>query len=330
MRRREFLKIFVCAAGATSLAARAQQVEGVRKLGVLMARKIDDAEGQKQFAALRRGLSELGWLEGQNIQIEARWTVGDPAKALKFARELVGLRPDALVANGTPSLVAIREATTAIPTVFGAVADPVGQGFVPSLSRPGGNITGFGVEEASMGGKWLELLKELAPAVTRVFVSYNPDTAPYGPMFFPAMQAAAPNMNVTLSISQVRTSADVERVFVEAAREPNSGLIVLPDSFMFSLYDHIVALSAKHRLPAVYPIRFFATGGGLAAYGIDRVDLFRRAANYVDRIFRGGSAAELPVQQPTKFEFVINLRAARELGLKVPQTLLFSADEVIE
>jgi putative ABC transport system substrate-binding protein len=220
--------------------------------------------------------------------------------------------------------------TSTIPTVFVSVADPVGQGFVPSLARPGGNITGFSAEEASMGGKWLELLKELAPRVTRIAVIYNPQTAPYAPMFFPAMQAAAPKMAVALSISPIPAAADLDRVVLEISREPGGGLIVVPDSFLFGERQRITALAAKYRLPAMYPLGIFISDGGLIGYGIDRVDMFHRAADYVDRILRGASPIELPVQQPTKFELAINVKSAKALGLSVPASMLLSADEVIE
>jgi putative ABC transport system substrate-binding protein len=328
MRRREF--IAVISAAAVPLSARAQQAEGARRIGVLMARKADDPQGQKQFAALRKGLLELGWSEGKTLQIETRWTVADAAEALKFAQELIGLKAEVLVANGTPSLVAARQATSTIPTVFVSVADPVGQGFVPSLARPGGNITGFSAEEAGMGGKWLELLKELAPRVTRIAVIYNPQTAPYAPMFFSAMQAAAPAMAVALAISPVHVPADIDRVIAVIGQEQGGGLIVVPDSFMFGQRQRITALAAKYRLPAMYPIGIFIPDGGLIAYGIDRVDMFHRTADYVDRILRGASPVELPVQQPTKFELAINLKTAKALGLIVPPSMLLSADEVIE
>jgi putative tryptophan/tyrosine transport system substrate-binding protein len=315
---------------AGPLVAQAQQNEGVRNVGVLMARKVDDVEGQKAFSALLQTLAQLGWSEGQTLHIEARWTVGDLAEAQKFARELVGMKPSVLVANGTPSLIAMRQATTTLPVVFVTVADPVGQNFVPSLSRPGGNITGFSAEESSMGGKWLEALKELVPSVTRITIIYNPETAPFGPMFFPAMQAAAPRMAVVLSLSPVHTAEDVEQVITATAREPGGGLIVVPDSFAFEQRQRIIALAAKFRLPAIYPDRLFVTEGGLIAYGIDRVDMFRRAAGYVDRILRGASPVNLPVQQPTKFELAINLKTAKALDLTVPPSLLTRADEVIE
>lgn len=330
MRRREFIRLLVGVAAAGPVIARAQSEQVLRRIGVLMARRADDPEGQKQFAALRQGLAKLGWSEGQTIQLEVRWTVGNPAQASKFAQELVGSKPDVLVANATPSLIAVRQATATIPIVFVSVADPVGQGFVPSLSHPDANITGFSAEEASMGGKWLEVLKELAPRLTRIAVIYNPNTAPYAPMFFPAMQAAAPRMAVNLSISPVYKTTDIERVITGISSEPNGGLIIVPDSFMFGQRQHIVTLAAKHRVPAVYPIPIFIPDGGLIAYGIDRVDMFDRAADYVDRILRGSSPVKLPVQQPTKFELSINLKAAKALGLTVPPSMLLSADEVIE
>ena len=330
MRRREFITLVGGAAAGWPLAARAQQAEGTRRIGVLMARKADDPQGQKQFAALRQGLLELGWSEGKTFHIETRWTVADAAEALKFAQELIGLKAEVIVANGTPSLVAVRELTSTIPTVFVSVADPVGQGFVPSLARPGGNVTGFSAEEASMGGKWLELLKELAPRVRRIAVIYNPQTAPYAPMFFPAMQAAAPGMTVALSISPVPTAADIDRVIANIGREQGGGLIVVPDSFMFGQRNRITTLAEKYRLPAMYPLGIFIPDGGLIAYGIDRIDMFHRTADYVDRILRGASPVELPVQGPTKFELAINLKTAKALGLSVPPSMLLSADEVIE
>jgi putative ABC transport system substrate-binding protein len=310
--------------------AGAQHFDGTRRIGVLMARKVDDPEGRKQFAALLRGLAELGWIAGQTVNVDARWAVGNPADALKLAHELVGSKPDVLVVNATPSLIAMRETATTIPVVFVSVADPVGQGFVPSLARPGGNITGFSVEEASMGGKWIEVLKQTARLVTRIATIYNPDTAPYAPMFFPAMQSAVSGMSAALTVSPVHSAADIKEVIAAASHAPGGGLVVLPDSFLFGQRQNIIAFAGERRLPAIYPLRIFVPAGGLIAYGIDRVDLFRRAAAYVDRILRGTSPAELPVQQPTKFELAVNLKTAKELGLSVPQSLLVSADEVIE
>lgn len=332
IRRRKFIALLSGAMAAPMLSGplRAQPGGDVRRIGVLMARKVDDAEGQKQYAALQQRLADLGWSEGRNLHIEARWTVGNSAEALAAARDLIEFKPDLLVANATPSLIAMRQATSTIPTVFVGVADPVGQRFVPSLAHPGGNITGFSVEEASMGGKWMEVLKEIAPRSVLVAIIYNPDTAPYAPMFFPTIEAAADRMHVSLRITPVHDARGLEYVIAATARDPNTALLVLPDSFMFGLREQIVALTAQHQIPAVYPIRFFATGGGLIAYGIDRVDLFRRAASYVDRILKGTKPAELPVQQPVKFELAVNVKTARALGLTVPQSLLLSADEVIE
>jgi len=330
MRRRDFVKGIAGSAIGWPLAASAQQRDQMRRIGVLMTRKADDPEGQKQLAALRQGLLELGWSEDKTLHIETRWTIADAAEALRFAQELIGLKSEVLVAQGTPSLVAARQVTSTIPIVFVSVADPVGQGFVPSLARPGGNITGFSAEEAGIGGKWLELLKELAPRVMRIAVIYNPETAPYGPMFFPVMQTAALRLAVALLISPVHTGADVERVIVESGREPGCGLIVVPDNFMSAQRQQIIALAAMHRVPAMYPLRFFVPDGGLIAYGFDRVDMFHRAAEYVNRILGGASPLGLPVQQPTKFELAINLKTAKALGLSVPSSMLLSADEVIE
>ena len=330
MRRRDFVKGIAGSAIGWPLAASAQQRDQMRRIGVLMTRKADDPEGQKQLGALRQGLLELGWSEDKTLHIETRWTIADAAEALRFAQELIELKPEVLVAQGTPSLVAARQVTSTIPIVFVSVADPVGQGFVPSLARPGGNITGFSAEEAGIGGKWLELLKELAPRVTRIAVIYNPETAPYGPMFFPVMQTAALRLAVALLISPVHTGADVERVIVESGREPGCGLIVVPDNFMSAQRQQIIALAAMHRVPAMYPLRFFVPDGGLIAYGFDRVDMFHRAAEYVNRILGGASPLGLPVQQPTKFELAINLKTAKALGLSVPSSMLLSADEVIE
>jgi putative ABC transport system substrate-binding protein len=295
-----------------------------------MARSETDAEGQKQYAALRQRLRDLGWRLGQSLQIDVRWVFGDPQRSLTTARELATLKPDVIVANGTPSLAALRQVTSTIPIVFVAVADPVGQHFVPSLSRPDGNITGFSAEEHSMGGKWLSYLKEIAPAVSQVAVVFNPETAPYAPMFMPTMEAGAKAMGVSLAIRHVRNPADIEGVFMATASQSGAGVIVIPDSFTFGQRANLIASAAQHRMPAIYPIGIMAPAGGLIAYGIDRVDMFHRAGSYVDRLLKGAAPAELPVQQPTKFELVINMKTAKALGLTVPQSLLLSADEVIE
>jgi len=329
VKRRQFLGL-VGGTAVWSTAGLAQQTATVRRVGVLMARLETDPEGQKQIAAFRNGLRDLGWKLGQSVLIEVRWVVGSPERALELARELVEQKPDMLLANATPSLIAIRKATDAIPVVFVSVADPVGQGFVPSLSRPGGNITGFGAEEASMGGKWLDYLKEVTPDAANVALLYNPNTAPYAPMFLPAMQAAAPRMKVTLAPSLVRSDSDIERAIADIASKRSAAVIVFPDSFMFSHRSEVLSRADQFRLPLIFPLVVGATSGALLAYGIDRVDLFRRAADYADRILKGANAADLPVQQPTKFELAVNLKTARRLGLSVPQSLLLSADEVFE
>jgi putative ABC transport system substrate-binding protein len=330
IKRRKFISVLGGAAVAWPLAARAQQPERMRRIGVLMARAQSDPEGQRYAAAFLRGLGALGWVPGQNVEIEYRWQAGDASQAQAFANELVGLRPDLLVANATPSLTAMQQATHTIPIVFIGVADPVGQGFVPSLARPGGNMTGFGLEEPSMGAKWVELLKEISPRIARATVLFNPETAPFGRMFLPSMEAAARAGGLTLIIAAVRNGAEIEQAIAATGREPDGGLIALPDSFLFGQREMIVSLTAKRNVPAVYAYRMFAAGGGLIAYGIDRVDLFRLATPYVDRILKGEKPADLPVQLPTKFELVINLKAAKALGLDVPPMLLARADEVIE
>jgi putative tryptophan/tyrosine transport system substrate-binding protein len=330
MKRRQFIAGAGAAAATWPLGTRAQQSDQVRRVGLLISRTEGDPEGERQVAAFRQGLRDLGWRLGQSLQIDYRWTAGSSAKALEYAPELVALRPSVLVANGTPSLVAARQVAGTIPIVFVGVADPVRQGFVPNLARPGGNVTGFSVEEASMGGKWLEYLKEIAPRLNHVVIIANPDTAPYATMFMPSMQAAAQAKGITLMSSEVRNATEIEEALAKAAEKPDGGLVVLPDSYLFSSRAPIIATAARLRLPAIYPLGRFASEGGLIAYGIDRFDLFRRAAGYVDRILKGELAGELPVQLPTKFELIVSLKTAKALNLTVPQSLLLSADEVIE
>ena len=328
--RRKFLAALGAAAAAWPLAARAQQGERMRRIGVLMARAANDPEGQKQAAALQRRIEELGWSPGRNVAIEYRWPAGDVSRAQTLAKELLDWRPDILVANSTPSLVAARQVTSAIPIVFVAIADPVAQGFVQSLARPGGNVTGFGAEEPSIGAKWVQLLREIAPRVETVTVMFNPDSAPFARMFLPSMQAVRPSSTFKLIISPVHNETEIDRAIAAAGRQSSSGLIVLPASFLNSRHEMIVTSTAKQHLPAIYSVSEFTRSGGLIAYGIERVDLFRRSAAYVDRILKGEKAADLAVQQPTKFELAINLKTAKALGLAVPPTLLATADEVIE
>ena len=330
MRRREFITLVGGAAAAWPFAARAQPGERMRRIGVLTGRAESDPEGQRQVAAFRGGLAALGWEPGRNVKIEYRWHAGDASQAQAFAKELLALRSDILVANTTPSLTAIRQATRTIPIVFIGVADPVGQGLVPSLARPGGNVTGFGLEEPSMGAKWVELLKEIAPRVARAATIFNPETAPYARMFLPSMEAAARSAALTMTVAPISSVAEIEQAVVVVGREQDGGVIVLPDSFLVAQQETVVASTARQRVPTVYAIRPFAAAGGLIAYGIDRVELFRLAASYVDRILKGEKPADLPVQLPTKFELVINLKTAKALGLDVPPMLLARADEVIE
>jgi ABC-type uncharacterized transport system substrate-binding protein len=329
MNRREFIAM-VGAAAAWPLAARAQQGTQKRRIGVLLGRGENDPEGRRYAAAFERGLAELGLSAGRNVEIDYRWQTDDAAKRLMIAKELVAANPDVLVANSTPYLTAAREATRTIPIVFVAIADPVAQGFVGSLARPGGTITGFGVEEPAMGAKWAELLREIAPRVGPISVIFNPDSAPFARMFLPAIEDVRPAGPGRITVSPVHNESETEQAVAAAAGRPASGLIFLPDSFLSSRREFVVGVAARHRLPAIYYVSTFAQSGGLITYGIDRADLFYRAAGYVDRILKGAKPADLPVQMPTKFELVINLKTARALGLDVPPTLLARADEVIE
>lgn len=328
MRRRDFTILFGVAV-AWPLAGRAQQPDQVRRIGVLIPLAEDHPEAWPRAMAFQRALAELGWTDGRNVRIDYRFE-GRAERFRTHATELVALAPDVVVGNTTAVVTAFRQATGTIPIVFAGVMDPVGQGLVPGLAQPGGNITGFGLEEPNIGGKWLEVLKAIAPNVTRIAVIFNPETAPYAPMFLPSMDAAGLSLAVERVAAPVRTEAEIEQAMAAAARSQSGGLIVLPDPFTAAHRELIIALAARHRLPAVYPLRSFVAGGGLIAYGIDRVDLYRRAAAYVDRILKGARTADLPIQMPTKFELAINLRTAETLGLDVPPTLLVQADEVIE
>jgi putative tryptophan/tyrosine transport system substrate-binding protein len=330
MRRREFITVLGGAAASWPLAAWAQQAERMRRIGVLTNRAETEPEGQRQLAALRGSLTALGWVAGRNVEIAFRWHAGDASRAHIFAQELVALRPDVLVAYTTPSLTALRQVARTIPIVFAGVADPVAQGFVQSLARPDGNLTGFGLEEPGLGAKWVELLKEIAPRVDHAAIIFNPETAPYARMFLPSMEAAARSAALTSTVVPIGSVSDIEQAVAAAGREQRGGLIVLPDSFLVSQQETVMASTVRHRVPAVYAIRPFAVAGGLIAYGIDRIELFRLAASYVDRVLKGEKPADLPVQLPTKFELIINLKTAKALGLEVPPMLLARADEVIE
>jgi putative ABC transport system substrate-binding protein len=328
MRRREFVILLGgSTAAAWPLAARAQN--RLRVVGVLLAMAPDDPEAQLRIKAFEAGLRELGWTEGRNLRLEYRWAVGDATLLRKQATELVGLAPDLILATSTPVLAALRQEKT-LPIVFVQVTDPIGGGFVPNLARPGGSLTGFTSFEFTIGSKWLEALKHVAPAVTRVALIFNPDTAPFAHLFWQPVEAAAPSFDVEPMQAPVRDIGEIEHTIAAFARYASGGLMVLPDVSTTNHRDLIIALAARHRLPAVYPYRYFATSGGLMSYGSDLADIYRRAASYVDRILKGAVPGDLPVQAPTKFEFVINLKTANALGLTVPPRWLGRADEVIE
>jgi len=329
MRRREFITLLGGTAVSWPLTTRAQQPAPVRRLGVLMPEAETDAQSQDRRRALEQAFTVLGWTLGKNLQIEYRWAAGDPEQTKLAATELVKLAPDVLLGAATPTVRALQQATSTIPIIFVGVTEPVAQGFIPSLSHPGGNLTGFTNIEATFDEKWLELLKEVAPRVTRALVIYNPETTAAAG-FLNSLNAAAQKLSVALSTGLVHQLADVETAAAMLAREPGGGLIVLPDPFTLTHHKPVVEAAARHQLPAIYAFRSFAIDGGLVSYGVDITDLFRLAAGYVDRILKGEKPADLSVQQPTKFELIINLKTAKALGLTVPQTLLVAADEVIE
>jgi putative tryptophan/tyrosine transport system substrate-binding protein len=327
MKRRAFITLLGGAA-AWPLAARAQQ-ERVRRIGVLMPNAADDPEYQARMTAFLQELAQLGWIDGRNARIDTRWGVADADRIRKYAAELVALAPDVIVANSSAALASLLQATRTVPIVFTAVADPVGAGYVDSLARPGGNATGFIVYEYSIAAKWLELLKEIAPHVTRAAVLRDSAIAA-GPGQFGVIQAAAPSLGVDLRVADVRDAREIERALTAFAQGSNGGLIVTGSPAAIFHRGLIVALAARHRLPAVYSGRYFVTDGGLISYGADTIDSLRRAAGYVDRILKGEKPANLPVQAPTKYELIINLKTAKALGIDVPSTLLARADEVIE
>jgi ABC-type uncharacterized transport system substrate-binding protein len=328
MKRRDFIKVIGGGAAAWPLAAHAQQGEPMRRIGVLMNFAADDAEGQARFAAFTQALQQLGWSEGRNLRIDIRWAAGNDIR--RHAAELAALAPDVLVAGtGTATVAPLLQATRTVPIVFTVVIDPVGAGFVTSLAKPGGNATGFTIFEYSMSGKWLELLKEIAPNVTRVAILRDPAIAS-GIGQFGAIQIVAPSLGVELSPVDVRDAGEIERSVATFASRLNGGLIVTASPLAGVHRNLIVTLAARHKLPAVYPARFYVTANGLISYGPDLFDQYRRAAGYVDRILKGEKPAELPVQTPTKYELVINLKTARALGLAMPPAVLSRADEVIE
>ena len=330
MKRREFITLIGGAAVAASGAARAQQ-DRVRHVGMLMGYAQSDPDTQARMTAFRQAFDRLGWKDAHNVQITYRFGGGEIDRVRGYAKELVYSKPDVIVCETTPSLKAVADQTTTIPIVFISVSDPVSNGFVADLARPGRNITGFTNFEETMGGKWIELLKRIAPESARVGVIFNPDTAPGGGSFFlRSVAASAPALEAEVLPFPVRSDDEIERAVTELGREPGGGLIVMLDVSMAVHRPAIIAQAAANRVPAVFPWRFGATDGGLVSYGVDVADLHRRAAAYVDRILKGTKPADLPVQQPTKFELVINLKTAKALGIEVSPTLLATADEIIE
>jgi putative ABC transport system substrate-binding protein len=327
MRRREFIALLGGAAAAWPLAARAQQGERMRRIGVLMNLAAGDPEGEARSAAFLQALQQLGWSDGRNVRIDYRWAAGDAGHFQRYAEELLALAPDVILASATPSVQALQQATRTVPIVFAIVADPVGAGFVDSLARPGGNVTGFTPGEYGMSGKWLELLKEVVPGVTRVAVLRD---LTIGLGQLGAIQSVAPSLGVELTPIGLGDPGQIERTVAAFARSSNGGLIVTASTSAIIHRELITTLAARNKLPAVYYTRYWVAGGGLMSYGPDFRDQFRRAASYVDRILKGEKPADLPVQAPTKYELAINLRTAKALGLDVPDSLLARADEVIE
>lgn len=331
MRRREFITIVGGVTVAWPLAAHAQQQDTLRQVGVLMGFGENDPEGILWLSSFIQALQQLGWTEGRNVRLKIRWGASDLGRQQMYAKELVDLQPDVILAHGTTPTAAVQRETSTIPIVFAAVSDPVGEGFVESLSHPGRNLTGFVFTEGGMGGKWLELLKELSPDPKRAAISFNPNTAPgHGSFYLSSFEAAARSLNVESITAPVISDAEIEIAITSLGHQANSGLVVSGDTFLVAHRASIILATAQHKVPAVYFHAVFAREGGLFAYGPDNVDLFRRAASYVDRILRGAKPRELPVQVPIKFEQAINLKTAKALGLTVPPLLLATVDEVIE
>jgi ABC-type uncharacterized transport system substrate-binding protein len=329
MRRRDFIVLVGGSTATWPFVAWAQQAQPMRRIGVLMTLSEDDPEGRERVAAFLQSLQQLGWSDGSNVKIDYRWGANDAERVRRYAAELVALAPDVILTADSQSVAALQQATRTVPIVFGNVADPVGAGYVESLARPGGNITGFTVFEYGISPKWLELLKQIAPHVTRAAVLRDPTIAS-GIGQLGAIQGAAPSFGIELRPIDVRDAGDIERSVAAFARTSNGGLIVTGSAAAASHRDLIVKLAARYRLPAVYPARYFVSSGGLISYGPDRVEQYHRAAGYVDRILKGEKPADLPVQAPTKYELVINLKTAKALGVIVPPTLLAQADAVIE
>lgn len=328
IRRRDVITLLGGGAVAWPIGARAQQSGARRRIGVLMG-LANDAEGQARVNAFEQGLRELGWTPNRDIEISYVWA-GGAVDMQSYAQNMTRAAPNVVLAHGTTATIALRQQTRTIPIVFVAVSDPLGSGLVSSLARPSGNVSGFANFEFAMGGKWIEILKELDSRLVRVLVLFNPQTAPYGPYFLRSVEAAAPSFGIEVVAAALQHAGETEPAITAFASKSGGALIVLPDIFTGTNRGTIVSLAAEHRLPGLYPFGYMVREGGLISYGVDQLDLFRRAASYVDRILKGAKPADLPVQQPTKFELVINLKTARALGLDIPPTLLARADEVIE
>jgi putative tryptophan/tyrosine transport system substrate-binding protein len=328
LRRREFIA-GIGSAAAWPLGARAQQSDRVRRIGVLIAGDENDPLEKARISAFTQALADFGWTEGRNVRMDLRWQGDDINRIRALAHELVGLQPDIILTVGTPATVALQRETRTIPIVFASLTDPVASGIVARLDRPGGNITGFADFEVSLGGKWLDLLSEITPGLKRATIMFNPDTAPAS-LYMPSFEAAARSLKVAPMTAPVHSDVEIETAIIALGREPGSGLIVFPDAFTIAHGAPIILAAARNNVPAVYWLSAYAKDGGLLSYGPDQVDSWRRAATYVDRILRGAMPGDLPVQFPTKYEMIVNLKTAKALGLTVPQSILLRADEVIE
>jgi putative ABC transport system substrate-binding protein len=328
MRRREFIAGLGSAA-AWPLVGRAQQRERVRRVGVLMFGEENDPVWKPRLSAFTQALADLGWTDGRNVRMDLRWHGDDASRIRALAQELVGLRPDIILANTTAATAALQRETPTVPIVFAGLTDPVATGVVPRLDRPSGNVTGFALLETSLGGKWLELLSEIAPGLKRAAIMFSPETSTAS-LYMPSLERAAGSLKVAAIIAPVHDEGEIETAIVALGREPRGGLVVMPDIFTSVHREPIVLAAARNNVPAVYGFSYFPRDGGLLSYGVDQVDIWRRAATYVDRMLRGAKPAELPVQLPTKFEMVVNLKTAKALGLTLPQSILLRADEVIE
>jgi putative ABC transport system substrate-binding protein len=329
MRRREFIA-GLGGAAAWPLGARAQQGERVRRIGVLNLQDENDPIAKLRVSAFTQRLADLGWSDGRNVRIDLRWGGGDTNRIPALAHELVGLQPDIILTSGTPATVAVRRETPTIPIVFVNVGDPVAVGIVARLNRPSDNITGFAILESSLGGKWLQLLSEVAPRLQRAAVMFNPDTTPDLLRFMPSLETAAQSLKIVPIVAPVHSDVEIETTIIALGREPRGGLVVIPGGFLTAHRASIISATARNSVPAVYYQSEFTGDGGLLSYGVDQMDTNRRAATYVDRILRGAKPSELPVQLPVKFEMSVNLKTAKTLGLTVPQSILLTADEVIE